>query len=486
MEKILFVAPEAVPFVKTGGLADVVGALPGALDKNKYDVRVFLPKYECIPEELRNQMKHISHCYVNLAWRKQYAGIQVLKYEGIQYYFIDNEYYFAGEVPYNNIHEDVEKYAYFCKAVLDALPILDFKPDVIHCHQWPAALLPVYLKTMYQESSFYQDIKTVLTIHNMDFQGSWKLRAVMDITGLPPELFTTKGLEAYGDANYLKGGIVFADKITTVSETYAYEITTPSGGMGLEGLINENRHKLCGILNGIDYDKYNPRTDEKIHYLFDENNFKASKKKNKLALQKELGLEQSNEVMLIGMVSRLTEQKGMALLEYMLDELLSDGRMQLVILGNGELRYEETLYYFSDKYPERMKVIMGHNDKMAHQIYASSDVFLMPSQYEPCGLSQLICYRYGTLPIVREIGGLKDTVTAYNGYENVGTGFGFKNFNAHEMRDAILTALNVFRNSPEVWVKLMNNGMKQDFTWRHSARKYEKLYDELCGRDFRN
>lgn len=480
MEKILFVASEAVPYVKTGGLADVIGALPKAINKERYDVRVFLPKYACIPEELRKKIKHVSHCYVNLAWRMQYAGIQTAEYEGIQYYFIDNEYYFAGEVPYNNIYEDVEKYAYFCKAVLDALVVLDFQPDVIHCNDWQTALLPVYLKTIYQDQPFYQGIRTVFTIHNMEYQGRWKLRAVMDITGLPPELFTPKGLEAYGESNYLKGGIVYSDRVTTVSNTYAYEITTSSGGAGLHGVVNKYLYKICGIMNGIDNDEYNPQNDDKIYYLFGEKDVKEAKRKNKLAFQRECNLKADDDIMMIGMVSRLTEQKGFALLEYMLDELLSDGRMQFVVLGTGEIRYEETLYHFSSKYPDRFKVMIGYSEDMAHKIYAASDAFLMPSQFEPCGLSQLICYRYGTVPIVRKTGGLKDTVIPYNALESSGTGFCFENFNAHEMKEVIFEALNLYRNSGSKWDNLMKNGRKQDYSWAKSAKKYEQLYDELC------
>lgn len=485
MKKVLFVTSEAVPFIKTGGLADVAGALPKYFDKKEYDVRVILPKYLCIPEELRAKMKFESHFYLDLGWRKQYVGILSAQWDGITYYFIDNEFYFAGNAPYNNIYEDVEKFAFFSKAVIEALPIIDFRADIIHCHDWQTGLVAVYLKTLYQNNAFYQNMRTVYTIHNMKFQGRWKLKAVRDITGLPDTLFTPKGLESYGESNYLKGGILYSDIVTTVSDTYAYEITTQSGGEGLDGVMRQCRDKLIGIVNGIDYEEYNPQNDPKISYLYSTEDFVKGKRNNKRALQKELGLQCDDDVMLIGIVSRLTEQKGFALVEYMLDSLLSDGRMQFAVLGTGEERYEGMFRYFADKYPKQIAVCNVYSEERAHRIYAASDAFLMPSQFEPCGLSQLISFRYGTVPIVRETGGLKDTVIAYNEYENNGTGFSFANYNAHEMRDTILYALNIFRNHREDWNAMALRDMKLDYSWKNSAKRYAKIYDDLyrqsCG-----
>lgn len=482
MQKILFVSSEAVPYVKTGGLADVAGSLPRYFDRQEYDVRVILPKYLCISEEFKKQMKFVSHFYMNLGWRKQYVGIFYAKYDGITYYFIDNEFYFAGEGPYNNIYEDVEKFAFFSKAVLEVLPVIDFCPDTIHCHDWQTGLVPVYLDTLYKNKPFYQNIHTIFTIHNMKFQGRWKLKAVRDITGLPEYLFTSDALESYGESNYLKGGVFYSDVVTTVSETYAKEIMTQGGGEGLDGVMRKCRHKLIGIVNGIDYEEFDPSQDDLIFCPYNVRTHVTGKKENKRALQQQLGLFSDDGAMLIGMVSRLTEQKGLALVEYMMDYLLSDGRMQFVVLGTGEARYESMLRYFAEKYPGSISANTYYSDELAHKIYASCDAFLMPSQFEPCGLSQLISYRYGTVPIVRETGGLKDTVIAYNEYENSGTGFSFANYNAHEMRDTILYALNVFRNHKEAWNEIAERGMRLDYSWHKSAQKYAEIYDSLYQR----
>lgn len=300
MKRVLFVTSEAVPFIKTGGLADVAGSLPKYFSKNEYEVSVMLPKYMCIREDMRKKMHHILHFYVDLGWRKQYVGILEAKEDGIQYYFIDNEFYFAGERPYNNIYEDVEKFAFFSKAVLEALPHMNYQPDIIHCHDWQTGLVPVYLENIYKKNVFYQNMKTVFTIHNLQFQGRWNLKAVKDITGLPDALFTPDKLESYGEGNYLKGGIVYADAVTTVSPTYAYEITTPDGGEGLDGLIRSNSYKLSGIINGIDYNEYNPKADPKIAYLYDANDLEEGKRKNKQALLKDMNLPYSDDVMLVG------------------------------------------------------------------------------------------------------------------------------------------------------------------------------------------
>lgn len=479
MKRVLFVTSEAVPFIKTGGLADVAGSLPKYFSKNEYEVSVMLPKYMCIREDMRKKMHHILHFYVDLGWRKQYVGILEAKEDGIQYYFIDNEFYFAGDRPYNNIYEDVEKFAFFSKAVLEALPHMNYQPDIIHCHDWQTGLVPVYLENIYKKNVFYQNMKTVFTIHNLQFQGRWNLKAVKDITGLPDALFTPDKLESYGEGNYLKGGIVYADAVTTVSPTYAYEITTPDGGEGLDGLIRSNSYKLSGIINGIDYNEYNPKADPKIAYLYDANDLEEGKRKNKQVLLKDMNLPYSDDVMLVGIVSRMTEQKGFSLVDYMMDELLSSGKFAIVALGTGEERYENMFRYYESRYPDRLKANIMYSEEAAHRIYAASDAFLMPSLFEPCGLSQLMSLRYGTVPVVRETGGLKDTVEPYNEYQHTGTGFTFSNYNAHEMRDSLLYAYQVFHENRTGWLDIARRGMEQNFSWSSSAKEYEKLYARL-------
>ena len=480
MKKILFVSSEAVPYIKTGGLADVVGSLPKYFDRNEYDVRVMLPKYACMDAAFLPNLRFVCHFYVNLNWRKQYVGILESEYRGIHYYFVDNEFYFAGSSPYNNIYEDVEKFAYFSKAVLASLPCIDFAPDVIHCHDWQTGLVPVYLHTAFGDDNFYAGIKTVFSIHNLKFQGRWRIREVIDITGLPEQIFNDKELESYGEANYLKGGVVYADAVTTVSPSYANEITTQEGGEGLHGLMNARKNVLYGILNGIDYDEFNPQTDPYIESNFSSKSVLSGKKANKAALQKELGLPVRESAFVIGIVSRLTEQKGFDLVSYIMDDLVSQLDVQIVILGTGESKFENVFHHFHSQYPDKVSAYIGYSEEKAHKIYASADAFLMPSLFEPCGLSQMMSMRYGTIPIVRETGGLKDTVQAYNEYENTGTGFSFCNFNADDMKYVVEYAYHVFRDKRKAWEDMMQRAMAQDFSWNKSAGEYEKLYDSLC------
>lgn len=478
MKKILFVASESVPFIKTGGLADVVGSLPKYINKEEFDVRIMLPKYLALPESYKAQMKYLTHFYMDLAWRNQYVGVFQLNFDGITFYFIDNEYYFEGSTPYGNIYEDIEKFAFFSKAALSILPLLDFKPDIIHCHDWQTGLLPVYLKDKFQEENFYKEIKTVFTIHNLKFQGVWNVNTVKDITGLSEYYFTPDKLEAYGDANYLKGGIVYSDFVTTVSETYANEIKTPFFGEGLDGLINARSNFLEGIINGIDYEEYNPETDTLIDKNYSVFNFRKDKIKNKRALQQELGLEKNDKVFMIGIVSRLTDQKGFDLIDYCIEEICAED-VQLVILGTGEEKYENLFRHYQWKYPERVSANIYYSNEKAHKVYAACDAFLMPSLFEPCGLSQLISLRYGTVPIVRETGGLKDTVLPYNEYEGTGTGFSFQNYNAHEMLSIINYAKKTFITKKREWNKIIERGMGKDYSWKNSAKKYESLYNRL-------
>ncbi len=479
-KNVLFVSSEAVPFIKTGGLADVAGSLPKYFDKERYDVRVMLPKYLCISEKWRSQMKYVTHFYMDLAWRSQYVGVLEMEYAGVHYYFIDNEFYFAGPKPYGYIHEDIEKFAFFSKAALSAMPLLGFKPDIVHCHDWQTGLVPVYMKERFHDGEFFRDMKSIMTIHNLKFQGIWDLKKVKDITGLPPYFFTSDKLEAYGDANYLKGGIVYADAVTTVSDSYAEEIKTPFYGEHLDGLMRARSNCLTGIVNGIDYEEFNPATDTRIVSNYNQKTFRKEKPKNKKALQQELGLEVNDKKFMIGIVSRLTDQKGFDLIAYMMDQICAED-VQLVILGTGESQYENMFRHFAWKYPDRVSANIYYSEDMSHKIYASCDAFLMPSLFEPCGLSQLMSLRYGTVPIVRETGGLKDTVEPYNEYESTGTGFSFANYNAHEMMNTINYAKHVFYNNKREWNKIVDRGMLKDFSWTSSAKKYQKLYDNLLG-----
>ena len=481
MKNILFASSEAVPYMKTGGLADVVGSLPRYFNKEEYDVRVILPKYACMDKKFLPELTFVCHFYVNLNWRRQYVGIFKSEFKGVTYYFVDNEFYFAGNNPYNNIYEDVEKFAYFSKAVLESLPYLEFTPDIIHCNDWQTGLLPVFLHTSYGSDRFYENIKTVYSIHNMKFQGRWKIQEVMDITGLPKQIFNANELESYGDANYLKGGIVYADAVSTVSPSYANDITTPEGGEGLDGLMQARRNVFYGILNGLDYEEYNPLKDPYIEYHFSKDDM-ANKRMNKIQMQKNLGLPISDDTFMIGIVSRMTDQKGFDLIAYVMEEMLNSMDVQFAVLGTGEARYEDMFRYFQDKYPDKVHAYIGYSEERANQIYAACDAFLMPSLFEPCGLSQLMSMRYGTLPIVRETGGLKDTVEPYNEFENTGTGFSFTEYNAHDMLHVIRYAYEIYNERPEQWKAMMKRAMEQDFSWDASAREYEKMYEEILAR----
>ena len=484
MKKILFVASEAVPFIKTGGLADVVGALPKCFDKNEYDVRVIIPKYMCMKEVYKNQLQYVTHFYMDIGYRREYVGIMQMVYEGIQYYFIDNEYYFSGYQPYGDIRFDIEKFSYFSKAALSILPVIDFRPDLIHCHDWQTGLVPVFLKDRFQDGPFYQGIKTVMTIHNLKFQGTWDIKTIRDLTGLPAYYFTPDKLESYKDGNLLKGGLVYADAITTVSNTYAEEIKTEFYGEKLDGLMRARANDLRGIVNGIDYDEWNPETDQLIAKNYNAKTFRKEKVKNKIELQRELGLNQDPKAMMIGIVSRLTDQKGFDLIAYVMDELCQDN-IQLVVLGTGEEQYENMFRHFAWKYQGKVSANIFYDNAMSHKIYASCDAFLMPSLFEPCGLSQLMSLRYGTLPIVRETGGLRDTVTPYYEVDGTGTGYSFTNYNAHEMLAIIRYAKKTYFNDRRAWNEMVLRAMKQDFSWDASAREYEKLYDGLIEEEAR-
>lgn len=480
MKNILFVASECVPFIKTGGLADVVGSLPKYFPKEYFDVRVVIPKYAGIKEQFKNQMRYVTNFYMDLNWRQQYVGIFEMEYEGIKFYFIDNEEHFGGSTPYAGMPWDLEKFAYFSKAALSILPTIGFRPDLIHCHDWQTGLVPVYLHERFQADEFYRGIKTVMTIHNLKFQGVWDVKTIQHFSELPDYYFTPDKLEAYKDGNMLKGGIVYADAITTVSNTYAEEIKTPFYGEGLDGLMRARSNSLRGILNGIDYDEFNPETDKRIVQNYNAKTFRKEKSKNKKALQAELGLAQDEKKFMIGIVSRLTDQKGLDLVQCVMDEICTED-VQLVVLGTGDERYENMFRHYDWKYNDRVSANIYYSEDMSHKVYAACDAFLMPSLFEPCGLSQLMALRYGTVPIVRETGGLKDTVWPYNEYDGTGTGFSFANYNAHEMLDCIRYAKYIYYNKKREWNKIVDRGMAADFSWQTSAGKYQELYDWLIG-----
>ncbi len=481
MKNILFVASEGVPFIKTGGLADVVGSLPKCVDKRYFDVRVMLPKYTCIPQEWKDKMEFKTSFYMDFNWKNEYVGILEAKVDGVIYYFIDNESMFGGFRPYsNNVYDDIVKFTFFSKAALSAMPLLGFRPDVIHCHDWQTGLVPVYLRERFQGNPFFHGIKSVMTIHNLKFQGKWDVKTIKEISGLDESYFTPDKLEAYKNANLLKGGLVYADAITTVSDTYAREIMTPFYGESLDGLLRAREHDLRGIVNGIDYTDYNPENDKYIDFRYNAKNFRKEKIKNKRNLQKELGLEQNDKIMMIGIVSRLTDQKGFDLIAYMMDELCQDA-VQIVVLGTGDEQYENMFRHFDWKYSNKVSANIYYSEEMSHKIYAACDAFLMPSLFEPCGLSQLMSLRYGTLPIVRETGGLKDTVEPYNEYESTGTGFSFVNYNAHEMLATVRYAEKIYYDKKREWNKMIDRAMAADFSWEVSALKYQEMYDWLIG-----
>ena len=481
MKNILFVTSESVPFIKTGGLADVVGSLPKYLDKEYFDARVILPKYNCMRQEHKDMMKYVTHFYMNLAGKDRYVGVLEAEYDGVKYYFIDNEEYFGGWTPYGDLKRDCEKFAFFSRAALSALPLIGFKPDIVHCHDWQTGLVPVYMKDSFRGGEFYWDMKSVMTIHNLKFQGNEHIDAIKYFSGLSDYYFTSDKLEAFEDGNMLKGGLTYADAITTVSPTYAEEIKTEEYGEHLEGVLNSRSHDLRGILNGIDYDVFNTDKNDKILWPYDSNNAKDEKYKNKLALQQMLGLPRNPNVFMLGMITRLTPQKGLDLIAHILDELLYFDDIQLVALGTGDSQYEEMLRHFAWKYPNKVSANIYYSDDLSHKIYAATDAFLMPSKFEPCGLSQLMALKYGSIPIVRETGGLRDTVESYNEFEHIGTGFTFYNYNAHELMDTIRKAEKLYYNDKEEWNNMMKRAMEKDFSWQASAKKYQEMYDWLKG-----
>lgn len=474
--KVLFAASEAAPFLKTGGLADVAYALPKALKKLNIDVRVILPKYGKISEEFKDKMEKITEFKVPVGWRNQYCGLESLEYDGITFYFLDNEYYFKRPEPYGH-YDDGEIFTFFSRAILESLKYLDnFKPNVIHCNDWHTGVLPLFLKTHYSYDVRYQGIKTIYTIHNLKYQGVFSKTVLGELLGLDDSFFREDAIKFYDGISFMKAGIMYSDIVNTVSKSYAQEIRTPYFGENLDGLLNGISYKLYGIVNGIDYDEHNPLTDKNIYKQYDKENLDL-KIVNKLELQKDLGLPIREDVPMIGLVSRLVSQKGLDLIKRVMDEILSLD-VQFVVIGTGDKSYEDMFRYYTYKYKNKMFGFIGFDNRLAKRVYAGADLFLMPSQFEPCGIGQLIALRYGTLPIVRETGGLKDTVTPYNKYDGTGNGFSFTNYNAHDMLHVIEGAVELYKDK-KIWRRLQENAMSSDISWKESAEEYRKLYEKL-------
>lgn len=474
--QIVFASAECAPFVKTGGLGDVAGSLPAALVRAGAEVIVMVPKYATIKDEYKAQMEHFADFYVSLGWRNEYCGLEKLEHDGVTYMFVDNERYFARDYPYG-FFDDGERFAFFSKAITESLQHLPegFECDILHCNDWQTALAPVFLREFYQGLPLYDRVKTVFSIHNVAFQGQFSDTVMEDILGVAhiPAAATQLRCDACS-INYMLGALHYADAITTVSPTYAGEIQTPEFGEGLDGVLRERSYALQGILNGIDVASFDPATDKRIaaNYTVEDRSGKAV---CKAKLQEELGLEVRDDRPLMVMVTRLTRQKGMDLVMYALDRILSGG-VQVAVLGTGDRDYEDGLRYFQDKYPGTMAARIEFDPALSQRMYAAADMFLMPSKFEPCGLSQIIAMRYGTLPIVRETGGLKDTVIPYNEFTGEGTGFSFSNFNGDEMGDAVFRAARLFWDNREAWDQLVTQAMSQDFSWTRSADKYLDLY----------
>lgn len=474
--QIVFASAECAPFVKTGGLGDVAGSLPAALVRAGAEVIVMVPKYATIKDEYKAQMEHFADFYVSLGWRNEYCGLEKLEHDGVTYMFVDNERYFARDYPYG-FFDDGERFAFFSKAITESLQHLPagFECDILHCNDWQTALAPVFLREFYQGLPLYDRVKTVFSIHNVAFQGQFSDTVLEDILGVAhiPAAATQLRCDACS-INYMLGALHYADAITTVSPTYAGEIQTPEFGEGLDGVLRERSYALQGILNGIDVASFDPATDKRIaaNYTVDDRSGKAV---CKAKLQEELGLEVRDDRPLMVMVTRLTRQKGMDLVMYALDRILAGG-VQVAVLGTGDRDYEDGLRYFQDKYPGTMAARIEFDPALSQRMYAAADMFLMPSKFEPCGLSQIIAMRYGTLPIVRETGGLKDTVIPYNEFTGEGTGFSFTNFNGDEMGDAVFRAARLFWDNRDAWNQLVTQAMSQDFSWTRSADKYLDLY----------
>lgn len=472
--KVLFVATEAVPFMKTGGLADVTGSLPGELGKHGIDARVIIPDYGQVPPELAKEIVFMKTVTVNLGWRYQYFQLSRIKHKGVIFYLIGNDYYFKRENIYG-YDDDAERFAFFSKAVLQSLPHLGFVPQVLHCHDWHTGPLCVFLREQYSGKPFYDELRTVFTIHNISYQGLFPQEILHEVMELEDDYFSPHKLEFYGKVSYLKGGLNFSDYITTVSPTYAREIQEPHYGRGLEGVLRQRCENLCGIINGIDQEYYNPEKDQDIFVQY--NGAPDVKQQNKIRLQELLGLPQDPSVPLVAFVNRLVENKGLDLIIHVLEEMMLLG-LQLVFLGTGDKRYEKTLTELAHCFPQQISVNTCFDDILARRIYAGSDFFLLPALYEPCGMSQLIAMRYGSIPVVRETGGLKDTVIPYDETTGLGNGFTFADYNAHEMLFTLMKGLDCYEDESK-WEILVENALKGNHCWDNPAREYAALYRRL-------
>lgn len=474
--KVLYVASEAVPFAKTGGLADVAGSLPKALQNDDVDVRVIMPKFGKIDKKYVDAMEHVYDGEIPVAWRNKYVGLDKYVMDNVTYYFVDNQEYFNREGFYG-YDDDAERFSFFCRAVLNLLPAMDFWPDVIHTNDWHAGLVNVFLKLEHNDDERYRDIRTLYTIHNLKYQGVFPKDVMSDVLGLDWKYFNNGDLEFYDAVNFMKGGIIYADYISTVSKTYAQEIQYEYFGEHLDGLLRSRSDSLFGIVNGIDYTVYNPLTDKNLFANYDEHCPKR-KTDNKVELQKLLGLPQNRRVPMVALVSRLVAAKGLDLMVRMMDEILQHEDIQFVLLGTGDKEYEDWFKGLAWRFPTKVSANIKFSNELAQRIYAGADIFMMPSKYEPCGIGQLIAMRYGTIPVVRETGGLKDTVQPYNKYSNEGNGFVFKDYNAHEMMYALKRALSAYANFEE-WRHIVHNAMNADYSWNNSAAEYKKLYEQL-------
>ena len=476
--KVLFAASEAHPFIKTGGLGDVMGALPKSLIKLGVDVRVVIPKYKNIKDELKQNLQFIKWFTVPVGWRNQYCGVFQYKYKDVVYYFIDNEYYFNRDGLYG-YYDDGERFAFFNRAVLEFIKEIDWKPDIINCNDWQTGMVPVLLNLEYKNNEFYSNMKTVFSIHNLLFKGSFVPNVLPELFGYDYMPLTNGSVELNGSVSFLKGGINYSDQITTVSNTYAEEIKTQQYGEGLDGLLRCKSDFLKGIVNGIDYEEFDPEKDNLIFKNFTWDSI-SDKVENKLSLQKELGLPQRAETPMIGLISRLTHQKGCDLIVSIIDRLLQKD-IQFIVLGTGDYWYEETFKNLQYRYPDKVSANIKFDNSLAHKIYAATDMFLMPSLFEPCGLGQLIALRYGSIPIVRETGGLKDTISPYNKYTGIGNGFGFKNFNSNELMQIIEYALTIY-DDKDAWNNIIRQAMDSDNSWEKSAMQYKLLYEDVVKR----
>jgi starch synthase len=473
--KVLFAVSECVPFVKTGGLADVAGALPKELKKLGTEVHVILPNYSLIPEKFKQSFQFKNSIDVPLGTLSQYCGIFTTEHDGIIYHFVDNEYYFHRSSLYGH-DDDGERFSFFSKAVLECIPYLGFIPDVIHSHDWHTAMVNFLLNAQYRHDPMYSKIKTVFTIHNLQFQGIFPFELMSELLRLDPHFFNMEQLEFYGNVNFMKGGIVSSDTVTTVSPTYKEEIQFPYYGEKLDGLLRKHSNKLIGIVNGIDDSVYNPSLDTDIVVSYDIDTIEG-KSENKKVLQQYFGLPEKEDTPIIAMVTRLTAQKGLDLVLHVFHEMMEDD-VQFIVLGSGDYYYENFLNQMAFEYPDKVKIYIGFNEALAHKIYAGADLFLMPSQFEPCGLGQLIALQYGTIPIVRETGGLNDTVQSYDESTGLGNGFSFKNLNAHDMLHTVKRALHFYHQNDN-WSRLIENAMNQDYSWSQSAKKYNEIYEGL-------